>query len=260
MTRQSFFLHGRFIRDETEIELPQDVSHHIARVLRLWRDDIVEIRDESGRSWKARISKIAGKRVWVSLIEEVFLGNEPPIDIWLFLALARSDRVDLAIRQATELGVQEIVLFPSARSQYNIDASKISDKISRWTKIAKEALCQCRRQYFPRIFYFPTLHEALSFAEKEAGFQGEFLKIVAAEGCLNKLPKYISKDTLKLFEKIAVAIGPEGGWSSEERLAFESKGWVPISLGPRILRYETAVVVALSLCQFLWGDLGDFVD
>lgn len=257
MTRQSFFLHGYIVGDEIEIELPQDVSHHIVRVLRLRRDDVIEVRDESGRSWKARISETTGKRVRVLLIEEVFLGNEPPVDLWLFLALARSDRVDLAIRQATELGVQKIALFPSARSQYRIHDSKILDKISRWTKIAKEAICQCRRQHFPEIFYFPSFLEALSFAEKKMGFGEDILKIVATESCQNRLTRHISINRPKRFEKIAISIGPEGGWSEEEKLSFESKGWIPVSLGPRILRYETAVVVALSLCQFLWGDLGD---
>lgn len=254
MTRRVFFLHHREVGKETEVVLSREVSHHITRVLRLREGDHIELRDESGQSWKARISKIEKKGVRVSLIEKVFLNAEPPVSILLFLALARPDRVDLAVRQATELGARKIVLFSSSRSPYRIEKSRISDRVLRWEKIAREAVCQCGRRFPPEICYIHDFRDILMLLDEEVKNGPESLKIVAAEDAHENLYSVIENE--KKPEKVAIAIGPEGGWTTSEISAFESSKWRLVSFGPRILRYETAVVVALALCQFLWGDMG----
>ncbi|MGC8719333.1 MAG: RsmE family RNA methyltransferase [Thermodesulforhabdaceae bacterium] len=256
MTRRIFFLPRRLVEGKPEVILPEDISHQIVRVLRLSKGDTIELRDEDGRSWKAEIVELAKKGVRVSLTEEVFSETESPLDLILLLALARSDRVDLAIRQATELGVKKIFLFSSARSPYRIEKFRISDKVSRWGKIVKEAVCQCRRRVPPEIDYIGTTKETLEFVDMKVSSSEKHLKIVASE--------YLDDHTcdfgrlaekVKAPETVLVAIGPEGGWTMEELDFFRHSGWHPVSCGPRILRYETAVVTALSLCQFLWGDM-----
>jgi 16S rRNA (uracil1498-N3)-methyltransferase len=251
MTRQVFFLPSIIADKNKEIVLPPEVSHQILRVLRLGRGDVIELRDESGRSWKAEIVRVSKKLVQVALLEEVFYATESPLGVKLFLALARSDRVDLAVRQATELGVKEIILFPSARSPYRLEQPKIQDRTLRWDKIAREAVCQCRRVEVPRIFYKKDLEEVMTFVESESG---DILRIVASEmNGSHGMGIFLSADVKP--DTVAIAVGPEGGWTEEEIAMFESRKWIPVSLGPRILRYETAVVVMLSLCQFLWGDM-----
>ncbi|MCX7823155.1 MAG: 16S rRNA (uracil(1498)-N(3))-methyltransferase [Syntrophobacterales bacterium] len=253
MTRQIFFLRNRIVENESEIILPEDISHHILRVLRLKRGDIIELRDESGRGWKAKISEILKKRVQALLIEEVFFNAESPLDIILFAALARSDLMDLVVRQATELGVKEVVIFPSKRSSYRLEGSKILEKVSRWEKIAREAVCQCRRRIPPKVHYIQTLREALAFLEERLASE-EGIKIVATENSNNLLHGVKSK--VDNVRKVVVAVGSEGGWPQEELSVFRDYGWYLIWLGPRILKYETAVVALLSLCQFIWGDMG----
>ncbi|MEJ5300116.1 MAG: RsmE family RNA methyltransferase [Thermodesulforhabdaceae bacterium] len=253
MTRQVFFLpSGIADKVDEEIVLPADLSHQIVRVLKLEKGDLIELKDESGRTWRAQITHVSKKGVRVTLLDEVFHAAESPLEVTLFMAIARSDRVDLAIRQATELGVKEIVLFPSARSPYRLEKLKVQDRVSRWSKIAQEAVCQCRRVKVPNIWYGNGLDEILDYAEN--GEDYNILKLVASE--MDELPGVgaFFQSGIKP-SSVAVAIGPEGGWAEEELSAFKSRKWVPISLGPRILRYETAMVAIVVLCQFLWGDM-----
>jgi 16S rRNA (uracil1498-N3)-methyltransferase len=189
-------------------------------------------------------------------MEEVSPHSESPLELILLLAIARSDRVDLAVRQATELVVKKIVLFFSARTPYRIEKSRIWDKVSRWDRIAREAVCQCKRVVPPTIDCLGTIGEALEFVNMNILLPTRGLRIVATEnynGRVYDLGYFAEK--VKRPSYVAVAVGPEGGWTMEEVNLFGHFEWNSLSLGPRILRYETAVVAVLSLCQFLWGDM-----
>ncbi len=246
MSRKVFCVPGISCSVGELVELPNDVSHHVARVLRFSRGDSIEILDGRGKGFQATIVRVQ-KRVVVEILSEIHRDTESPLNITCILALAKSDKVDLAIRQATEVGVKKIVIFPAKRSNYKIKEEDMDRKISRWKKIAIEAMCQCGRVKYPDIAYV----QGMSLLPLDGT-----LKIVACERNGTKLSSIISSSFSKTFERVTVAIGPEGGWSNEEVNRFMEYGFTPVTLGPRILRYETAVVTLVSLCQYLWGDVG----
>ncbi len=250
MTRRSFFIDVK--SDLFNLELPLDISHHVAKVLRLKKGDTIELTFQDGSRWKAEIKKIVNKKVKVSLLERLDSVGESFINITLLTGLPKGDKLDLAIRQATELGVKGIIVFPSARSQYRLSSDKVQSKLSRWRKISKEAVCQCGRTDVPHLIYLNSLEEAFEALRNDS----DSLAVVASEVFSPEVRDfwdiYLEKPCVT---NIIVAVGPEGGWSSEELDTFKGNGWTLVSLGSRILRYETAVVTMISLCQFLWGDM-----
>ncbi len=245
MSRKTFYVPDISCNADRLLELPDDVSHHIARVLRFSKGDLIELLDGQGKCFKAAIAEIR-KRVAVEILSEVLRDTESKLDITCILALAKSDKIDLAIRQATELGVKRIVIFPAKRSNYRLKEENIDRRISRWKKIAIEAMCQCGRIKYPDIAYVKDIN----LLPLDGG-----LRIVACEKNGRKLSSMISNHSVGTIKYVTIAIGPEGGWSDEEVHKFVEYAFTPITLGPRILRYETAVVTLISLCQYLWGDM-----
>ncbi|MHC1727413.1 MAG: 16S rRNA (uracil(1498)-N(3))-methyltransferase [Syntrophobacteraceae bacterium] len=256
MTGRCFFTPGIELDAET-VELPPQASHHLEHVLRLKRGDRVELRDGAGNAWEAEVSEIKKGRTVVRM-----LGNldpavfEPFIQIILVLGLARSDTMDMVVRQAVELGVSGLIAFRTARSQYGLTGHQVEKKKERWSRIAVEAICQCGRTKKPRIDIFEDLDHFLTWACGETGPEEGILRIVARE-------REAGESLRQLHEKspsctgVLAAIGPEGGWESSETARLANAGFNAVRLGPRILRFETAAVALISSIQLLWGDMGD---
>jgi 16S rRNA (uracil1498-N3)-methyltransferase len=254
MTRKCFL-----IDDEDSsaavVALAGEVAHHLHKVLRLQAGDPIELRDGRGQGWAAVIREIKGKEVRVAVGEKLAVLNESPLRLTLALAFSRSDRMELALRQATELGVQRFVAFYAERSDYHLQGPPSERRKQRWQKIIREALCQCGRMKLPEILIVSDVAELIAAAVTWEADEGKGLKVLARE----------EADRQSLFSlfgmhptcrQIVAAVGPEGGWSNDEAEQFVEAGFYPVHLGPRTLRLETAAVALLTGAQLLWGDFG----
>lgn len=271
MARRCFF--SEKIEPGAEfVNLSPEASHHLEHVLRMHAGQSVEIRDGMGNAWKGEVAETGKGKTTVRLTERLGLDFvEPALEITLALALARSDIMDMVVRQATELGISKLVAFRSARSQYSLTGSRSENKSARWLRIAREALCQCGRTRVPEIVLFDNLDNflgslppygaedggpapGLTGREMMPGTQG--LRIAALESERVKGLTNIKK-IRPSCSKVLALIGPEGGWDDFEMAMISDAGFYPTHLGPRILRFETAAVALVSMIHLLWGDFGE---
>lgn len=253
MTRKCFYLEHIDQSAET-VTLGREASRQIQTVLRLRPGEPIEIRDGLGGGWRGIIAEIKGKAVKVRLMSQQDLGTESPLELTLALALSRIDRMDLVLRQATELGVTRVVAFRSARSQYGLIGSQAEKRLERWSKIVREALCQCGRSYMPEVRILSSMEELLEYGPLTRTDEEDTLKIVGLEegADVGLLPLWRAHPAKK---SIMAIVGPEGGWTDAEAKRFMSEGIHPVRLGPRILRLETAAAALVTSIQLLWGDL-----
>ncbi|MHC1745175.1 MAG: 16S rRNA (uracil(1498)-N(3))-methyltransferase [Syntrophobacteraceae bacterium] len=238
-----------------EVVLTGQTAHHLATVLRMGPGEQLVILDGRGREWLAEIESVARSGVRVKLLAETDASNESPLDLTLALAFARSEKMDQVVRQATELGAARVIGFRAVRSQYGLAPTDARRKRERWQKIAREALCQCRRQREPECEILSDGTELLEWADRWMPSSDGAMKILAAEAENRKSLVDLQRGSPFCMSFLAV-IGPEGGWTAEETRRFRDSGFESVHLGPRILRLETAAAAVLASVQLLWGDLG----
>jgi len=254
MTRKCFLIDHPDLGVEV-VSLADEAAHHVRNVLRLKPGDSIELRDGQGNGWSAVIKEMKGREVRVGVGEKQVLQNESPLQLTLALAFSRFDRMELALRQATEMGVRRFIAFRAERSDYQLPASHQDRRKERWRKITREALCQCGRMKLPEIAILADTAALVSAAFVWEATEGKGLKILAREdedrqslGSLHKVHP--------VCRQMLVVVGPEGGWSKREGEQFVEAGFHSVHLGPRTLRLETAAVSLLTAVQLLWGDLG----
>jgi 16S rRNA (uracil1498-N3)-methyltransferase len=221
-------------------ELRGEDARHLARVLRAEPGQLYEISDNQS-VWLAEISEAHGDRV-VFRVRESLPTPELPVRITLCAALVKFDRFEWMVEKATELGVERIQPFEAARSEKGLfEASR--KRTERWVKIGRESSQQSRRVRVPEIL--PALRFAATLGT--AADQRYFLDEGEALPFLRALP-----DNRAPAAQVAVLIGPEGGWTESERQAAVAAGWRAVSLGPLILRAETATAAVLALVLNAW--------
>lgn len=232
-----------------QVVISGDDAHHITRVLRLKADDTIECVDSTGQVYLIRIEEV-GSLVHGEVTGLVESKQESPLAMTLFQGLAKGDKMDLAIQKAVELGVTEVVPFVSRYTVVKLDEKQAKNRQARWQRIALEAAKQSGRTRVPEV-HKPCSFRTMVERIKERRDQSH-LVILAFEaerhrgiGALDAEPKGVS-----------VVVGPEGGFSPEEVDALQSVGAEVCTLGPRILRTETAGLVLLSIVGYKWGDLG----
>jgi 16S rRNA (uracil1498-N3)-methyltransferase len=165
----------------------------------------------------------------------------------LIQGLPKGDKFDLIIQKATELGVHAVVAFPAARSVVKIPHSQIATRITRWNKIAAEAARQSERTTVPTIVFAEDFGVALRDVTQAVKL---FLYEREQKNHLHETLNNIDQP-----DSVAILAGPEGGFAEAEISLAHTTGFLPVSLGPRILRAETASLAILSILQFHWGDL-----
>ena len=228
-----------------------DDVKHIYKVLRLKDGDRININNCEGVEYIGEILEVNKKEVKVNLIEKVELNNESPVKVYLFQGLPKAAKMDLIAQKCTELGVKEITPIITERVVVKGNETSEFKKVDRWNRIALEACKQSKRSIIPKInqpIDFNTLVETLK----------EFdLVIVPYENQENQGMRYVKNQINdKDIKKVAIIIGPEGGFEESEILQLKDEGSFIVTLGPRILRTETAGFVALSLIMYELGDLG----
>lgn len=225
--------------------LGQDAKH-ISKVLRLGTGDSINITNGKGKDFSAQIAAISQGKIELDILQEVSSISEPPIDITLCSGMLKDNKMDLVIKHVTQLGICTWIPFFCERSIPCPDSKRMENRLHRWETIAAESLKQCERSRVPRIL------SPLTFEDLMAVSDTYDLKIAFWEKATQKL------DTLKktdLMKKIIILIGPEGGFSQAEISLTLEKGFLSFSLGPRILRAETASISSCTLIQHILGDL-----
>ena len=242
-----FFVHTEPLTPGSEIALLPEDHNHAYRVLRLKTGEAVTLADGKGFSAFGKVSVSNQAEVKVILERELPLAK-PVIEITLLQALTKGDKLDLVFRQAVELGVSRLIAVETERTVPQLDSKKAEKRLQRWRAIARSASAQCRRPYLPLVEPQVSLFDYIDQA-------GDIPVIVPWEA-ENSLPlaKYLRQPSPS-GRAVFVLIGPEGGFTTGEIDKLEQRGAVTVSLGPRILRSETAALTAIALVQSAWGDL-----
>jgi 16S rRNA (uracil1498-N3)-methyltransferase len=228
-----------------EVALPAAGAYHVARVLRMREGAPLRVFDgATDGEFEAEITKVAGDAVSVMLLKHAPCKTESPLKITLVQGVSRSERMDWTLQKATELGVHAISPVLTARSVVRLDAKQAVRKQQHWRGIVIGACEQCGRTRVPAVAAPITLREHIATVRKEG------LRLVLSPSAPASLAGLAS-----LPNKVELLIGPEGGLDDDELTAANAAGYTPVRLGPRVLRTETAAVVALSVLQALWGDL-----
>jgi len=224
-------------------------AHHLTRVLRLSPGAEVLLLDGSGRMFRAEVRETGRERVRAVVTGEVGAPAEPGVRVTLVQALAKGDRMDTVVQKATEIGVARIVPVTSERVVVNLEPQKAGRRRERWQRIATEAAEQCWRPRVPEVHPVIGFKEALDLVPEAALplFFWERERQVALKDVLRSRPP---------AEDVFVFIGPEGGFTEGEAAAAAARGAVSVSLGPRLLRTDTAGLIAAALVLYEWGDLG----
>lgn len=213
--------------------------HHIARVLRAKIGETLLLVDENQTQYKTVIKNITSSTITTKVVETSKANHKLDLQLYLIQGVLKNDAQNLVVQKATELGVKGIV--PIVTDNSTLKASVVDTKVQKWQKIANEAVKQCERVDFPVIM------ERMSFSDflKSKDFD---IKIA----CVERSQDLSFKDCLRNIEnpmacKIAILIGPEGGFSASELSMLQSHDDIKkVSLGKLILRAETAVICALS--------------
>lgn len=224
-------------------ELVGDAARHLTRVLRVEPGQRYEISD--GRSaWLAEIAEARGPRVVFRVIEPVETA-ELPVRITLCAALIKFDRLEWMIEKTTELGVERIQPVEAARSEKGLlEAS--AKRAERWTRIAREAAEQSRRLRAPEIPPAVRLQACLA--------AGTGIRYRLEENAAPPLARLLA-EAPEAGSEVRLLVGPEGGWTEEEREAAARAGWLAASLGPRVLRSETAAIAAVAVVASAFASL-----
>lgn len=243
----------RFIVDkrdlgESEAVVTGYLHRHMAKVLRLKPGTPVLLADGEGGEYEGIIDTIDAASLRIRLAKREPLVEEGGAQITLYQALPKGDKLDFILQKSTELGVMAVVPFSAGRSIVRISPQRGAGRVERWQKIVAEAARQSRRSIVPRVSLADDLPQVLQLAQHS-------VKLLLWEGeKVNHLRDILSG--LPLPNDIGVLVGPEGGFSPEEAAAATAAGFIPVSLGKRIVRTETASLIILSILQFHWGDLG----
>jgi len=225
------------------VELPPDTGSHLAKVLRARAGDDIVLFSGDGREFLGTVESVRGSRVTAAVGNASLADRESPLGITLVQCVPRGDRMDFIVQKATELGVRRIVPVLSRRSVVRLDGPQAESKAVHWRAVARSACEQCGRNRLPIIEAPAALIDFLG-RPPPAG-----VRLVLEPETASHVP------ALDSCADVEIGIGPEGGFAPEELEAFRLAGFVEVSLGPRILRTETAALAALTWLQACFGDM-----
>jgi 16S rRNA (uracil1498-N3)-methyltransferase len=232
--------------DRYTVTLDSDESHHLSRVLRLSEGARVFVFDGLGNEWECEVSRVSRGAVELNLIGLLDDVVESPLNLILAQALIKGDKFDWVVQKATELGVTRIVPLITDHSDRRSAGDSAGRRLERWRRIAHESVKQCGRR---RPVEITDLINFEDFCQTEAGKNN---LIFSERGGLKPC------DVVAKFgwiRELSLFVAPEGGWSDSEIELSGKSGVIPVHLGPRILRTETAAIAAVILAQHLFGDM-----
>lgn len=238
----------RFFTEETngtQAVIRGDDAAHIAKVLRMGLGESLTVCDCAGHDHLCRITEVSPKAVLLEITETLPSQSEPSVEVILYQALPKTDKMELIVQKCVELGVKRVVPVLTSRCVSRPDEKALKSKVERWGRIASEAAKQCGRGLLPEVTAVADFKQAVAelarheqrvlFYERAGGFFSQTLD-----------PK--AKD-------FGIMVGPEGGFDEAEAEYAAAQGVALAGLGPRILRTETAPICALSVIMYATGNL-----
>ena len=225
----------------------EDVKH-ISKVLRCKIGEKIEVCDNDNSEYICEITNIDKSIVELDILEKKEIKRESELKVRLYQGLPKGPKMEMILQKLTEVGVDEIILVQTKRSVSKVDDKKEDKKIERWERIIYEAAKQSKRGKIP------SLRGVISFKEALEDMKSNDLNIAPYENEKTKSIKQVIRNNN--INNIGIFVGPEGGFEEIEIEAIENIGGQSVSLGPRILRTETASVVASSIVLYELSDLG----
>ncbi len=223
------------------LSLDNESSHYVRTVLRLKKHDALCLFNGSGVEYSAEVYLVTRKLVQIQLGQAAERSVESPLILVFGLGIARGDRMDWAIQKAVELGVHSVTPLLTERTVIQLKDDKKQQRTDHWQKIMIHATEQCQRTVVPELTEIVTLEH---WVPQQTG-----LKLF-----LDPYAQLSLNDVQPIDNKVSLLSGPEGGFTENERERAQAAGFIPIRLGPRVLRSETAALAAISAVQMLWGD------
>jgi len=232
------------------IEITGSDAHHLMHVMRAKAGQEVTVVDDEGSVARMEMTAFREDAVTLVLKERLAANTESPLELVLAQCLLKADKMDYVVQKAVELGVTEIVPVKSHNCVVRYDAKKAAARQARWQKIAEEAAKQCGRTALTEV---APITDLSSLLKENSGM--EDTEIVF---CYENEDETTVKSCLQAAKgkRLILLIGPEGGFTLDEAQAVQEAGGRAVTLGPRILRAETAAVAAVTVAQYENGDLG----
>ncbi|WP_409524082.1 16S rRNA (uracil(1498)-N(3))-methyltransferase [Nitrincola sp. MINF-07-Sa-05] len=231
------------LAEHSEISLSENTAQHAIRVLRLRVGDELILFNGDGHDYYASISAAGKRDASVRILHREARPAESPLRIELGQTLSRGERMDFAVQKATELGCAVISPLFTERCEVKLTSERQDKRQRHWQQIAISACEQSQRNQIPDISHPQPLADWLDQVDAD-------LKLVLHHHDTQPM------GNLPRPESVALLIGPEGGLTEDEVTLAKSKGFIPVCFGPRVMRTETAPIVASAILQYLWGDLG----
>ena len=226
------------LRAGSVCNLSEDAAHHAVHVLRLREQDEVTLFNGRGGEYAARIASMQRLRIFIDVLQHREIERESPLRVTLVQAVSAGEKMDSTVRKAVELGVAVIQPVLAVRSVARPKGERAEGRRAHWQKVVIAACEQCGRNRIPEV------RPLIALADYRAGEGMKILLSPRAERPLSKMDG----------TEFILAAGPEAGFTAEEEAALANAGFVPASLGPRVLRTETAAVAALAALNALRGD------
>jgi 16S rRNA (uracil1498-N3)-methyltransferase len=227
------------------LALPEHSAHHAREVLRLRSGAPVRVFDGAGAEFEARLDEVTRRSVFASLGGAIAPRAESPLRLVLAVSPLKGDRMELVVQKATELGVAGIWPVVTFRTDAAARPALRGSRGERWERVASSAAEQCGRAVVPEVAPTATLDELVARA-----FAGQRVVLLETPG---HAP--LTSVAVDASRPLLLLVGPAGGFEPVEADALGAAGFAAASLGPRILRAETAAVAAVAIAQALWGDL-----
>jgi len=244
-----FFIEPENIQDSS-ICIPPEEARHIEKVLRLKTGDIVMFFDGTGQEYQVRLDGKENGVLTGRIMHRDLKDSEPALKLYLAQGIAKGEKMDAIIQKTVEIGVKAVYPVSCERSVVRLEGEKADKRVERWQTIAREACKQCRRNVVPEIkpvMGFPSLLQTIGERPALMLYEDEHR---------NGLKAWLRTEPYNRLKEMFVLIGPEGGFSDNEVLTAVKQGIDIASLGPRILRTETAGLAAASMILYEYGDLG----
>jgi len=228
---------------DATLAIAGDPAHYISRVLRMRSGQALILFNGDGQDYPARITDSTKSTVTVRVGQGCPVSTESPLQITLAQVISRGDRMDFSVQKSTEMGVSRIQPLTSERCEVRLQGSREDKRLRHWQQVAVSAAEQCGRAVVPEVAPLMSLTEWLTHLPPSD------CRLVLHHRSETALA------TMAPPESVTLLIGPEGGLSDEEISTAEQAGFVSTTLGPRVMRTETAPVTGIAVCQWLWGDL-----
>lgn len=229
------------------IELDDDNGHYVRTVLRLKKDAHIILFNGHGGEYLCTVAEVSRKAVLINVEQWSDRSVESPLQVTLGLGISRGDRMDLTVQKAVELGVNHITPLLTERCVVQFKGEKKPQRLLHWQKIVQRAAEQSGRTTLPALLEVEQLQNWIGNQQGLKVFLDPYAETTLME---------LSPEAMK----VTLLTGPEGGFSNQERDAAKASGFIPVRLGSRILRTETASLAALAAVQMLWGDFGNITN